>query len=241
MTNMSRNRPSKARFLISSRFSSSVYRPAMILACWVYLSPVVNDVGFGSKVGARATRHRTPIRFPSARGIRHQSPDRSLPRNCRPTKSRDFLFGFFFVAGFRGARLESFHVQDRDRICHLLSVSLYQTFPPMAATKKDIYLVIGGSGFLGRHIVTQLRERGDEVSVFDIVQRYHDTPFFSGDITQKDQVADAIRIVRPIFLFPPYVFFSSSIFPFSSYVERNDVHNPHRRPASGQRQRSFTS
>ncbi|KAJ7505379.1 C-3 sterol dehydrogenase [Mycena galericulata] len=57
----------------------------------------------------------------------------------------------------------------------------------------DIYMVVGGSGFVGRHIVQQLVDRGDNVSVLDLVQRYHDVPFYSADITDQAQVAAALR------------------------------------------------
>jgi sterol-4alpha-carboxylate 3-dehydrogenase (decarboxylating) len=60
-------------------------------------------------------------------------------------------------------------------------------------------LVIGGSGFLGRHVVQQLLDRGDNVSVLDIVQRHHDVPFFSGDITDEGQMVFALRNVRALF------------------------------------------
>lgn len=66
--------------------------------------------------------------------------------------------------------------------------------------KKDVFLVIGGSGFVGRHIVQQLLDRGDNVSVFDIVQRYQDVPFYSGDISEEGQVASALRKVPRIFV-----------------------------------------
>lgn len=65
----------------------------------------------------------------------------------------------------------------------------------MASASNDVYLVIGGSGFLGRHIVNALLARGDTVSVFDIVQRYHDVPFYTGDITEQDSISDALRKV----------------------------------------------
>jgi sterol-4alpha-carboxylate 3-dehydrogenase (decarboxylating) len=65
----------------------------------------------------------------------------------------------------------------------------------MSSQQRDSFLVIGGSGFLGRHIVEALVARGDPVTVFDIVQRYHDTPFYSGDISDQAQVSDAIRKV----------------------------------------------
>lgn len=70
----------------------------------------------------------------------------------------------------------------------------------MTQTKsRDIYMVIGGNGFLGRHIVQQLLNRGDIVSVFDIVERYNDVTFYSGDISDQESVASALRKVRPSF------------------------------------------
>ena len=69
------------------------------------------------------------------------------------------------------------------------------------ARTMDVFLVIGGSGFLGRHIVQQLLDRGDVVHVFDIVQRYHDVPFHSGDINDQASLEAALQIV-PLSLFP---------------------------------------
>ena len=61
-------------------------------------------------------------------------------------------------------------------------------------------MVIGGNGFLGRHIVQQLLERGDIVSAFDIVERYNDVQFYSGDISDQESVASALRKVRLTFV-----------------------------------------
>lgn len=63
------------------------------------------------------------------------------------------------------------------------------------STQREIYTVIGGSGFLGRHIVEALLNRGDTVSVIDIVQRYHDAPFYLADISVQEQVEEAFRKV----------------------------------------------
>jgi len=60
-------------------------------------------------------------------------------------------------------------------------------------------MVIGGNGFLGRHIVLQLLERGDIVSAFDIVERYNDVQFYSGDISDQESVASALRKVLIFF------------------------------------------
>ena len=62
-------------------------------------------------------------------------------------------------------------------------------------------MVIGGNGFLGRHIVLQLLERGDIVSAFDIVERYNDVQFYSGDISDQESVASALRKVLIFFFY----------------------------------------
>ncbi|TFK37252.1 hypothetical protein BDQ12DRAFT_685561 [Crucibulum laeve] len=63
----------------------------------------------------------------------------------------------------------------------------------MSKETKEMYLVVGGSGLLGRHIVEQLRDRGDSVSVLDLVQRHDDVPFYSGDISEEDVALSALK------------------------------------------------
>ncbi|GAW08316.1 C-3 sterol dehydrogenase [Lentinula edodes] len=49
------------------------------------------------------------------------------------------------------------------------------------------------NGLLGRHIAKQLQDRGDNVSVLDIVQRYDDIPFYHGDISDEAAVLSVLK------------------------------------------------
>ncbi|KAF5352062.1 hypothetical protein D9758_009398 [Tetrapyrgos nigripes] len=59
--------------------------------------------------------------------------------------------------------------------------------------KPEIFLVLGGDVFVGRHVVERLKARGDQVSVFDSTQRHVDVPFYHGDIREKAQILDAVK------------------------------------------------
>ncbi|KAJ7671487.1 3-beta hydroxysteroid dehydrogenase/isomerase family-domain-containing protein [Mycena polygramma] len=61
------------------------------------------------------------------------------------------------------------------------------------SASKDVYLVLGGDVFAGRHVVEQLKARGDTVFVFDSTQRHDDVECYSGDICVPGQVFDVIQ------------------------------------------------
>ncbi|KAJ6488166.1 hypothetical protein C8R47DRAFT_1071913 [Mycena vitilis] len=61
------------------------------------------------------------------------------------------------------------------------------------SASKDVYLVLGGDVFAGRHVVEQLKARGDTVFVFDSTQRHDDVECYSGDICVRGQVSDVIQ------------------------------------------------
>uniref|UniRef100_A0A8B9H086 Sterol-4-alpha-carboxylate 3-dehydrogenase, decarboxylating n=3 Tax=Astyanax mexicanus TaxID=7994 RepID=A0A8B9H086_ASTMX len=61
--------------------------------------------------------------------------------------------------------------------------------------------VVGGSGFLGRHLVEKLVEKGYSVSVFDIRQSYElpGVTFHQGDLCNKQDLLVALRDVSLVF------------------------------------------
>ncbi|KAK7922904.1 hypothetical protein WMY93_009806 [Mugilogobius chulae] len=62
-------------------------------------------------------------------------------------------------------------------------------------------LVIGGSGFLGGHLVEKLLDRGYGVSVFDIRQNYElpNVTFHQGDLCNKQALLSALKDVSLVF------------------------------------------
>lgn len=68
--------------------------------------------------------------------------------------------------------------------CQSCSFREYEHFPPQSNKRCA---VIGGSGFLGRHLVERLVDRGYTVNVFDIRQAYElpGVTFHQGDLCDK--------------------------------------------------------
>ena len=68
-----------------------------------------------------------------------------------------------------------------------------------------IFLVTGGAGFIGSHIVEELANRGDQVRVLDNLSTgfrsnfSSDIEFIEGDITDADTVAQAVEGVDCVF------------------------------------------
>lgn len=87
------------------------------------------------------------------------------------------------------------HVRRVKYVVRSFSITIDRVAQLAMDKRRDIYLVVGGNGFLGRHIVQQLRDRGDIVSSFDILERYNDIPFYPGDISDQSSVASALRQV----------------------------------------------
>lgn len=65
-------------------------------------------------------------------------------------------------------------------------------------TIKDIFLVLGGDVFVGRHVVERLKAWGKIVSVFDTTQSHVDVPFYHGDICTPEEISSAIQKVSGV-------------------------------------------
>ncbi|XP_005095330.1 sterol-4-alpha-carboxylate 3-dehydrogenase, decarboxylating [Aplysia californica] len=70
-----------------------------------------------------------------------------------------------------------------------------------ASVKNKKCLVIGGCGFLGRHLCEGLLERGWTVNVFDIRSTFEDSriKFFIGDLCKKEDLLPALEGVYCVF------------------------------------------
>lgn len=74
------------------------------------------------------------------------------------------------------------------------------------------YLVIGGNGFLGRHVIEQIRLRkdGSSIAVFDMVKPADgaaDVKFYTGDLRKFDDVVAALDGITAVIhtASPPHV------------------------------------
>ena len=94
----------------------------------------------------------------------------------------------------------------------------------MVAAQSGPFLVIGGGGFLGGHIIRALLDRGDSVSAFDLVQKDIDprVKFFCGDLTNSMSLGDAIEKVGT------FIHDHVDLSLHTSLLERRHLHHTHR-------------
>lgn len=91
--------------------------------------------------------------------------------------------------------------------------------------QHDSYLVTGGAGLLGRHIVDQLLKRGETaVAIFDLVAAEQDPQVrvFTGDITDRHAFETAVRAVSSLFSYHKMTTHALA-------VVWRDLHHSHRR------------
>lgn len=96
--------------------------------------------------------------------------------------SSSFFFLSFYLFIFNVISFQKTSSIDITDLCQFNICSLFVLFQ---ASKKCA--VIGGSGFLGQHMVERLLERGYSVNVFDMRQGFENdrVQFFIGDLCNK--------------------------------------------------------
>ncbi len=96
------------------------------------------------------------------------------------------------------------------------------------------YLITGGAGFIGRHLVRELRAAGHDVRVLDsLVEQVHgagpiaplpsEVEFIEGDVRDPVAVARAVRGVDGVFHLAAEVGVGQSMYEIARYVGGNDL------------------
>lgn len=86
-----------------------------------------------------------------------------------------------------------------------------------AKLKHQPVLIVGGSGFLGQHLIEDLVDRGlqpENIHILDIISRDSQNPgvaFHCADITSAEDVRKVLELVRP-----GLIFHTASPYPFES-------------------------
>ncbi len=97
-----------------------------------------------------------------------------------------------------------------------------------------VYLITGGAGFIGRHLIRELQGAGHEVRVLDsLVEQVHaagpgaplpaSVEFFRGDVRDHSLVGRAVRGVDGVFHLAAEVGVGQSMYEVSRYVGANDL------------------